>query len=250
MSRGFRDVTRNLIDFAHRAEQLTRPPVREPRRDDGECDWEGEPELCKFYPEYRTTRTSADLCGTCGLTRYVDLKDPSSALQSAYRPEAGGEGPGSDSDIPPSPEPGLNLATWLEPAIWTALTDHQPSDSTNGDVWCYHPSDDSFLQCDDWQEWREHVGKPMAAHVAQAMQDYPAGDTAVEQPSLDSLYVLATYYITKHRRAVPRPGSGDDQRETRCQCGAVFHWAGDWSRHVGEVVTDALLERQAEKPQK
>lgn len=67
-----------------------------------------------------------------------------------------------------------DLATWLEPAVWTALTDHQPSEDESATVWCYHPSDDTFWQFGDWQEWREHVSPDITQRMAAALPDYPA----------------------------------------------------------------------------
>lgn len=78
----------------------------------------------------------------------------------------GDEGGEADSGIPSSPaspQP-ISWAAFAEPAIWTALTPHEPSPEhyNTGEVYC---CGDRFA---DWQAWREHVSPDIAWRLEKA----------------------------------------------------------------------------------
>jgi hypothetical protein len=229
-----------VCDFAHRAEQLTRPPVREPRRDDGECDWDDDPmvsdsllrynEAAPIPPGYQPHQAVPDQSGycvvgvgggeLCGLYEsnpiHIPRSDPLDrflatevnapcprcgyrfadtlpgidvvvcrkcrrAHDSAVVPRKdtadssppSGDCPGEVCGHSPDPaSSGPSLAVWLEPAVQTILDAHEYRSGFETDCVCDHGG------IFDWVDWRHHVTPLLCAHIAQALPDYKAGDTA------------------------------------------------------------------------
>lgn len=88
------------------------------------------------------------------------------------RPAAAcGEAVSATPTAPASPH-SPDLASWLVPAVLTVLAEHAPAWHEN-DVYCRHLIGDPLEYVGDVYGWREHVTPLIAAHIAQALPDFP-----------------------------------------------------------------------------
>ena len=80
----------------------------------------------------------------------------------------------------------LSDEDWVVPAICEVLADHTPDEDPGlttaaGDPRVYCNGVDHFLECGDWQAWREHVAPFIAERLKSAAQAADRSETAFRE---------------------------------------------------------------------